>query len=516
MKNSQNGLSLNIAWRILHSTENDFVKTLQDNYFSSDDISKYFNQVAPLNIIALQDRHIINLLDQSGINYDAVNQCLSLDVSSPPSEFIAKEEDQFVQYAEQHFWRAIGVVSRGTIRAIDPWNGSLLESTSCVGFVGHPWKEQALFGYRFLGTKIFFVMVTGFDFPRSLAVYVPADELLIFSGNESDSNDLIIAVNNWRSFLLQNSFRAKKYFELSRINTPIYVMQSNHFAHHIWNELSFIDGLLKMDLADRITIFQASSPLGLIQEMFPDYTLNVIYNPCEIEKVYDKMLDMDYLLVPGTRRWIPDDLIQRVINHARRSYPETNQLVNEFARTGSPVLWIGIRTDVRTWISQTDGLIKIVRGLLVFFPNMSVVIDGFSFPEGQKVDSNLIESEYSIAKRISDEFGKSVKFNLTIGMTILQTFLWTQIADFYISPHGTLQHKIGWFRNCAGVVHAPSGLVIDGHATFTARENTVRPEYVFGRVVRDDTYDARDNLFSYEVDWIDIYLIVLRFFNDNF
>jgi hypothetical protein len=92
-----------------------------------------------------------------------------------------------------------------------------------------------------------------------------------------------------------------------------------------------------------------------------------------------------------------------------------------------------------------------------------------------------------------------------IGLKLTESIYWMQAAHFYLTPHGTIQHKIGWFTSIPDVVHCGENLRTEvetnnHYATFKAAEGAVAPCYVFGDVVRDDNIDSRGDMYMYSYD----------------
>jgi hypothetical protein len=87
------------------------------------------------------------------------------------------------------------------------------------------------------------------------------------------------------------------------------------------------------------------------------------------------------------------------------------------------------------------------------------------------------------------------------GVDLLRALLWTRVVDFYIAHHGTVHHKIAWFSDAPGIVHAGRGTVPDSFmiTTLHACQDRPVPNYVWGSVGRNDSSvnDGRKDLFSY-------------------
>ena len=86
----------------------------------------------------------------------------------------------------------------------------------------------------------------------------------------------------------------------------------------------------------------------------------------------------------------------------------------------------------------------------------------------------------------------------------MQAFLWAEVADFYVCPYGTAQHKIGWINPVPGIVHVGENKrpVANLDGAYHALQGGRLPSFFFGAVTRSDAVakDPRKDLFSYDLD----------------
>jgi hypothetical protein len=69
-------------------------------------------------------------------------------------------------------------------------------------------------------------------------------------------------------------------------------------------------------------------------------------------------------------------------------------------------------------------------------------------------------------------------FNI-VGLGIFDANVWAHGIDVYLSPYGSLQHKVAWFTNKAGIVHTNQTLLKNPAAYVWANvENGIPPQYV--------------------------------------
>ncbi len=248
-----------------------------------------------------------------------------------------------------------------------------------------------------------------------------------------------------------------------------------NFAHHAWNQLGAIEALARLRPADQpVEIFTTFTPLGPIAELFPelaDWPIKSL--PPTIP---------DALNVPG--RVIVNLGGLRVTDSTRRRVLRVAQnRASEFARSARlslasrrPVIWISIRTRNRTPINQRAFVMALCRSIFSTYPAAAVILDGHSTPVDRDTnyhyDRNDIDETISRDRQEIDDIvdALATEFCLNddqlilkaVGLTILDSILLAHHADFYICHHGTVQHKIGWMTDAAGVVHSnPRTLAIN-------------------------------------------------------
>jgi hypothetical protein len=76
-------------------------------------------------------------------------------------------------------------------------------------------------------------------------------------------------------------------------------------------------------------------------------------------------------------------------------------------------------------------------------------------------------------------------FNI-IGLSIHDANVWAHAIDVYVSPYGSLQHKVGWLANKPGLVHTNETLLQSpAKYVWAAVENGIPPRYVRAASVTD-------------------------------
>ena len=90
-------------------------------------------------------------------------------------------------------------------------------------------------------------------------------------------------------------------------------------------------------------------------------------------------------------------------------------------------------------------------------------------------------------------------FNI-IGHSIFDANVWAQAIDVYVSPYGSLQHKVGWFANKPGLVHTNETLLQNrAEYVWAAVENGIPPRYITRDSVSDIKSESKERLAYNEI-----------------
>jgi hypothetical protein len=129
------------------------------------------------------------------------------------------------------------------------------------------------------------------------------------------------------------------------------------------------------------------------------------------------------------------------------------------------------------------------------FPKLGEVFDGFSLPADRSVQladrqeyAEIINEENAVVnevvEKLHDRQDGIGTFNI-VGSSILDANLWAHAIDVYVSPFGTVQHKVGWLANKPGIIHTNQSLLETHHYVWATIENAPVPRYVRRSSVSD-------------------------------
>ena len=411
---------------------------------------------------------------------------------------------------ESFLVESIRIARDGCLTITDPFYGEHISSNDMVTAPSEPWPVVPVYGFRFsTADKNYYRLYIGHTICQEIGFFFPEIGLVIVNPMTS-INWVKSFVESWRIYVLSNHSKISNLLLKSIEQKPVVLIMNSHFAHNYWNELAFVEALVNNNLHKNVAFICRSSPLGRLSDIFQEISFDQVTDfNSDFSSFYSALIDNSSYCIPCGRRFIPQSLRERVIKYALNKNSHIDKDFKYLKKNHFPIIWLSLRTDARTWINQEDGIPTLLNELYKKWPNMAVLIDGTSYSEASSTSSSTSSTTINERELLS-KILKKLTVNLVIvdliGLKLTESFYWMQAANLYITPHGTIQHKIGWFTSIPGVVHCGENLrkevEINNHfATFKAAEGSIAPSYVFGDVARDDNIDLRGDMYSYNLAW---------------
>jgi hypothetical protein len=384
----------------------------------------------------------------------------------------------------------IDAVRRKIVRAICPFTGTLLESSHSL-----PANLNAV-AYRFHSKEIFYVITAGIGCGWTKSgIYFPRRELLITAGYNWGVDAMDVA--ELKARVVCNATACHRYFsDKDRAGRKTVVcLGFYHFAHHLWNELTGLHRLYRHKLISAVDGFLVlRQPLGDISEIFPEITPARIERKQDAHELFEHVVTNNCFAVRIGDDFLRADVARRVYRTALAHVsPAVLGRVKEAKRQRSPLLWLGVRVGIRSWIDQIDGLANLIVSLHEEYPRLGVVIDGFSVPADRWDGSGeghadlqeygrIIADESGVAEAVIDKVRQRLPkpppiFNI-VGTSIHEAIVWANTIDAYVSPYGSMQHKVAWFAAKPGVIHC-NHQVLDNPPKYiwSATQKIAKPRY---------------------------------------
>lgn len=416
-----------------------------------------------------------------------------------------------------------------------PWTGRPVATTKCLpvaNCVFYRFESQAR------SREPFFVIAGLYSrgFAR-FALWLPQQDLIIrLQGGVSDASLRGLVGAYVRTASAAGADYLGYLADTAPARTAV-MLCTPPFPHHLWNELPGLERLLQsVDLARHPgNIYVLAQPLGPVAEIYPELAPRL--RPCTLPELLLRQFANNELLVRPGSLLLPEAVLARVRSvAAHRVSASTQALLAEFGQTPLPTLGITLRVHNRRWRSQEGGIVALIRALQRRKLRFRVVLFGFSLPlepmQPRRL-APLIEAEQQLCASIAAKC-PGIAVTSLVGESIFDCIALAPTLDFYIANHGTIQHKVGWFTEAPGLVHANRVTLLRRQAFFTtlvAREGGRPPRYLSADVVTDvadadadavappplapddaDTDDADDanpvvppagrgNLQDYDFDW---------------
>ncbi len=251
-------------------------------------------------------------------------------------------------------------------------------------------------------------------------------------------------------------------------DTPNIIVGHPNFAHHMWNELPALLALRKM-LKNDLSVRALFSPLGPLGAVKTRYSLKSTRTsgrnlPTPVGSTY---------INTESAAWLNSQLPAH-----RPSKPPTK-----------PVIWIAHRTDGRSCLNFGDFLGQFDRLCRTRF-TPSYIIDSFSYPaDFSESQYDPIRANFEQREKQSETLFETLRQRIapagrrhvcsSSGLPVHKAIALAHQADFYISPIGSIHHKVAWLQSIDGIIHGPAKACNEHVARWHAMQSEIACEPSF-------------------------------------
>ena len=372
------------------------------------------------------------------------------------------EQNEFLSWGALRRYQA-SLLDCGEFTVLSPFSGEPVTTlASAYGMAGQ-------LAYYFADRVDFWLLTPAQQFKAGhplVQVVTQNDSRRHFLFNNARQPD---AISSQQISKLRNSSRraANDHHESTTL-----VIGHENFAHHLWNELPALDAWISGAPAQAIAglrVLPTAEPLGPLLEIFPRLAA------ARFSRSREKEVPVPLRVRVGSQ--VVTARIRRVVldYFGRRNMSASAMSALAILRSGWPRLWLSVRLGSRTPDNQFDFLLAIVKAVASAYPDSVFAFDGFSFPvaffedertqyvrdvfvERSKAASHFIEKTRNKAGL---EIGPTLVSRMcdVSGLDLAEAVRLAGHCDYYVCHGGTLQHKIGWFHDVPGLIHAaPEGL----------------------------------------------------------
>lgn len=413
-----------------------------------------------------------------------------------------------INSGEAFFQDAVRAIRDGELVIPNPFGAGTLATREVLVCPSIPWATVPLYVARFAGPEPFYFVKRGLSWCTDLGLVFPQRRLFVSFQQEDRrmTQDIADIEHAFVWFDRHGDDVANAPPRSPGPLAPCLIVTSDHFAHHIWNELSVVEGLVAEDLHREVTLLVNRQPLAPISTLFPEIPaklIEIVHGPPD--EPMRVAMRRGLLVAPAGRTYVPPTLVDRLRRVARAMHPQAATDAATFRARHDFVLWISVRLEARTATNLVEALAYALITLQERHPAMGVVFDGFTRPAGAPTGWNqaLIDAERRAVAETLARTGLRVDHVALSGCTTTEAFLWAEVADYYVCPYGSAQHKVAWINPVPGLVHAGQNKqpVASMDAGFYVRQQGAPPQFFFAAVTRRDLADdARQDLFSYCLD----------------
>ena len=291
---------------------------------------------------------------------------------------------------------------------------------------------------------------------------------------------------------------------------PVLLLGHPNFAHTIWNELPGLAALrlFKTECVDNLQVMTLCQPILDYEEEFSDLG----FEHCTVRDVTDVLGLQPRVFTRIGSTQVTELLRTTLLKSLRRGRNSSiTCAVERQLEHRNPVVWVSVRLDSRTASNQEEFVVAAITAIAAHYPAAAFILDGFSFPNdfdnpiyrqscGAQIDGATLgiqagsvsslgemlaarEREVSayivgLQQALTRKFRNPVVS--TSGLNMTDATYIGSLAHYYVCHAGTLQHKIGWVHNSAGIVHSNTEGVGAGAAGWMAKqvENGLLPAVI--------------------------------------
>ncbi|WP_445396781.1 hypothetical protein [Zobellella sp. An-6] len=382
-------------------------------------------------------------------------------------------------------------------------------------------------GYYFYpdGNRSFIVFVSGFEGRNSCIILLDSFSCVSFMKTSGQSH-----LKEFFKEIILNFDSYDFIFDKDESPKPCSVITYNdwHFGHQLWNDWSALERLINKKnnvFIDKYLNVGANSFFGVKKNVFevePDK-----YLECSKSDVllYQQQTKSVPVIIGDS--YISSSLSSRVVDYSHHfcSEKKFDFSLCETARNKDLVILITVRFDNRIWVDQEIYLASLIESISRRTgKSLSIIIDGKNSNDGHlpmsygsKVlannDAELIERE----KRFCDDlvaqikngpYSEKISIFDTVGVSIMESIVWSSIIDFFICPWGAGMVKYKWISNKPGIVFSSSNVLrnkkdINIYDSEVYRESCQPSVYIPSSMVQDlpsDTEGAYRENFKLDIE----------------
>ncbi len=301
-------------------------------------------------------------------------------------------------------------------------------------------SEPAGFAYvlvRFESAgQVIFLILCPFRSSR-IGVYFPAEEVVV------SRLKLGTFVRAFRSLAVRNADRFKRYLtttEPRKTTVPINTL--GHWGHVVLNEIEALQWLFETGNDAKIDLW-LKGEIGFfdLDELFHEIPRAKVRQALSADERFRCCLHENALILHPqiASYYLGEKAGTRLVELWRRQGERNGSAETIKARLAGhfPVIWCEIRANDRLWKNQLEGLKAVVAKLEPHYPNMALVLAGWSrMLKPSASDERMIAIEAQVIKGITEALAGTTCLPV-LGVPTAEKMSWALSCHFHISIVGS-------------------------------------------------------------------------------
>jgi len=326
-------------------------------------------------------------------------------------------------------------IAEGAYQWTSPFTGELIRSADTFLVSEPAGRPYVLVRFESAG-HVFFLILCPFRCSR-IGVYFPGEEIVV---SRLKLGNLIRGL---RSLAVRNAVDFQRYLttvEPRKTLVPINTM--SHWGHVVLNELDALQWLFDSGNDSRIDLWLRGE-VGFVNfdELFDEIPRARLHDAFSADDRFRFCVRENALIIRPqiASCYLGERAGTRLVEFWKAAGDHNGSNADIEAKLAglSPVIWCEIRANDRIWTNQLEGLQTVVAKLKPRYPNMAIVLAGWSrMLEASAEDEKMIASEARVMKAITDALEGTTCVPV-LGVPTAAKLLWALSCDLHISIVGS-------------------------------------------------------------------------------
>lgn len=288
----------------------------------------------------------------------------------------------------------------------------------------------------------------------------------------------------------------------NKVENAFMFCYSVNIGHSYWNDFSGFKFLVDMDLLKYIDKFIIGPyDYYYIKDYLTKNNYKNIVNEYHIENINE--ICKNAIIFKYNEMFMYEDLKNFTIENIKETTNETQENeIETIKQNFYPIITFNLRGVYRNLYNQEEVISSIINYLLLIFPNMFIIFDGFIVNDNTKLDffksegvvSNLQVFTESYENILNNIIGKinTTNFKSLIGTNLYNQLNWLEISHYGLMQLGAGSFNYTWTMNkkCIYVGRnnfVNNSLLIHTYHDFIFRENRDFTTYINPNIVDFNT-----------------------------